>query len=200
MRGLQPSSIYLSEDLKQVEFTDLLSITRKYDAAPHGVTSDSPYNIIDEYREHVWIRNNHYLDIHALGTIILEILTGTEVVLCCNNWEAVYAVVRDCKDHIDEEIYELLHILIYLGNDNTLQAFVEEVLDKTPETIAMNIRAMDFAVQDVRVLQERREGFTNYMERNLFTAMDRWGVEPELIDWSNPPILVDSQVNSDEES
>ena len=66
------------------------------------------------------------------------------------------------------------------------------MLDKTPETIAMNIRAMDYAVQDVRVLQERREGFTNYMERNLFTTMDRWGVEPELIDWSLPAILVDS--------
>ena len=140
------------------------------------------------------------MDIHALGTIILEILTGTEVVLCCNNWEAVYSVIRDCKDHIDEDIYELLHILIYQGSDSTLQAFVEEVLDKTPDAIAMNIRAMDFAVQDVRVLQERREGFTNYMERNLFTAKERWGVEPELIDWSNPPILVDSQVDSDEES
>ena len=170
----------------------MLSITRKYDDAPHGVSSDSPYNIIDEYREHVWIRNNHYLDIHALGTIILEILTGTEVVLFCNNWEAVYNVVRDCKNHIDEVIYELLHILIYHGSDSTLQAFVEEMLDKTPEAIAMNIRAMDFAVQDVRVLQERREGFTNYMERNLSTAQERWGVEPGLINWSLPVILVDS--------
>ena len=132
------------------------------------------------------------MDIHALGTIILEILTGTEVVLCCNNLEAVYAVVKDCKDHIDEVIYELLHILIYNGSDCTLQTFVEDVLDKTPDAIAMNIRAMDFAVQDVRVLQERKEGFTNYMERNLFTAKDRWGVEPELIDWSLPAILVDS--------
>ena len=132
------------------------------------------------------------MDIHALGTIILEILTGTEVVLCCNNWEQVYEVVRDCKDHIDEHIYEPLNILIYLGNDNILQAFVDDVLDKTPDDIAMNIRAMDFTVQDVRVLKERREGFTNYMERNLFTAKDRWGVEPELIDWSFPAILVDS--------
>ena len=48
----------------------------------------------------------------------------------------------------------------------------------------MNVREMDFAVQEKRVFQERRDGFTNYMERNLFTAKERWGVEPELINWS----------------
>ena len=100
------------------------------------------------------------------------------------------------REPVDGLRYEFRHsfmvILIYLGSDSTLQTFVEDVLDKSPDAIAMNIRAMDFAVQDVRVLQERKEGFTNYMERNLFTAKDRWGVEPELIDWSLPAILVDS--------
>ena len=124
------------------------------------------------------------MDIHSLGTILLEIFTGTEVVLCCNNWEQVYAVVRDCKDHLDEDTFQLLHRLIYNGNDDTLQAYVDKILDKTPEAIAMHIRSMDFAVQEVRVLQERREGFTNYMERNPFTAKERWGVEPEFLDWS----------------
>ena len=31
MRGLQPTCIYLTKDLKQVQFTDLLSMVRKWD-------------------------------------------------------------------------------------------------------------------------------------------------------------------------
>ena len=58
MRGIQPSTIYLSEDLREVQFTDLLSIVRKYDYAPHGVKCDSPYSIIGEHREKLWLRSN----------------------------------------------------------------------------------------------------------------------------------------------
>ena len=152
MRGLQPTCIYLTEDLKQVQFTDLLSIVRKWDHAPHGVNCDSPYTLVDDYRKACGLENFSYLDTYSLGTIILEILTGTEVVLSCANMEAVNDVLLDCRDHIDEDIWIHLNRLIYNGKDDTLQDFVEKVLDKTPEAIAMNIRAMDFAIQDVRVL------------------------------------------------
>ena len=101
MRGLQPSTIYISEDATKVQFVDILSMTNYNEEPKNRIGSDQPYSVADEWAGANWDFNFPQLDMHSLGVIILEILVGTDVVLSCNGWEAVDDLVKDCEQWID---------------------------------------------------------------------------------------------------
>ena len=54
MRGLQPSTIFISEDAKEVQFTDLLSTTVMGVETKHKVRCEEPYNCLSDYRGLKW--------------------------------------------------------------------------------------------------------------------------------------------------
>ena len=103
MRGLQPTTIYISEDATQAHFVDLLSMTSWYVKPKHQIRSSQPYSFADEFAGHKWTKSTPLLDMYSLGVIILEILAGTEVVLSCREREDVIELILECKEHIDED-------------------------------------------------------------------------------------------------
>ena len=89
---------------------------------------------------------------HSLGVLLLEILVGTEVVLSCREREDLIELITECKEHIDKVTVKLLHRLILDHKDDMLTSYIEEVLVREPEIIARNIRKMNWAVEEVRVI------------------------------------------------
>ena len=49
MRGLQPTTIYISEDATQAHFVDLLSMTSWYSKPKHPIRSAQPYSCADDF-------------------------------------------------------------------------------------------------------------------------------------------------------
>ena len=103
MRGVQPSTIYISYDAKQVNFVDLLSMTGWFNEPKHRIRSSQPYSFADELGGHKFAKSTPLLDMHSLGVLILEIIAGTEVVITCREREDVDELVTECEEYIDKD-------------------------------------------------------------------------------------------------
>ena len=94
---------------------------------------------------------------HSLGVMILEVLTGTDIILSCRGADTIVDLIKECEEHIDKDTNKLLDRLIREHKDDLLEPYVEKVLTKQPVVIARNIRSMNFAVQQMRPIQTRQE-------------------------------------------
>ena len=127
----------------------------------HTVRSSQPYSCLSEFRNDKLMVSDRILDIHSIGVILTEILVGTDVILSCGCWEAVDDLITLCEDYMDKETTNLLHQLIRFSNDNGIGKYYREVLIAQPEVIGENIRAMDYAVTENRILINKKESTTN---------------------------------------
>ena len=83
MRGLQPTSIYLSECALQVNFGDVVLMEEDNDGSEHKVVAKEPYSCYGDFERLRGIDSDRFLDTHSIAVILLEILVGTDLVLTC---------------------------------------------------------------------------------------------------------------------
>ena len=150
MRGLQPSTIYISEDATRAHFVDLLSMTSYSPNPKNRIRSCYPYSCYEDWLGEDWVLSAPLLDMHSLGVIILEVIAGTEVILSCRGADTVVQLIKECEEHIDKDTIKLLDRLVREHNDDLLEPYLEKVLLRQPELTARNIRSMNFAVEQVR--------------------------------------------------
>ena len=89
LSSMQPSNIYISEDAKEVQFTDLLSMTKSLEKTKYSIRCEQPYSCYDDFSDNKMVRSDRMLDTHALCVILLEIFAGTDVILSCGCSENV---------------------------------------------------------------------------------------------------------------
>ena len=87
MRGLQPSTTFISEDARSMHFTDLLSATIMGIETKHEIRCSEPYNCLSDYRGLKWAASDQLLDVNGLACMLMEINTNTEVVVSCGTNE-----------------------------------------------------------------------------------------------------------------
>ena len=109
LRGLEPMSIYISQDGKQAQYTGLRSIAKRAGPAPGDKRSCQPYNMLGEFGGKQWANTDSMLDVNALGVILTEIIVGSDVILCCNDSEQVNDPITRCEEYIDKDLSKFLH-------------------------------------------------------------------------------------------
>jgi hypothetical protein len=79
LRGVEPRSVYLSNDAKRINFSVMDSITRANMKTKHPIQSSIPYNALSLFNREDDAASNSFLDLWSIGIVILEILVGTEI-------------------------------------------------------------------------------------------------------------------------
>ena len=171
IRGLQPSSIFLSECATQVHFSDILSMLQDNNDDEHRIHSEAPYSSYDDLLRSRSIKSDRYLDTHSIAVILLEILVGTDLVLTCQSWQAVCVLIEDCREYLGDYTADLFDRMIRLVDDTGLDDYVEKFLTTNPEYISKTIRGMDYAVKDDRTLINKRDVTKRMIEREPATTM-----------------------------
>ena len=123
LSSMQPSNVYITQDAKELQFTDLLSMTKREEKAMHSIRCEQPYCCFDDFTEYKMARSDPMLDMHALCMILLEILVGTDVILSCGCWENVEDLITVCEDYIDVDTAKLLHDLCKHSSDKNLKYY-----------------------------------------------------------------------------
>ena len=125
---------------------------------------------------------------------------NSDVVLSCGCTENVEALVTKCEDYLDKDTFELFRDLSRDSNDEGLDRYVKEVLEVRPEVIGENVRAMNWAVENVRELRAKKDHVMEVLRRQPATAKERWGLELEHITRWEPEVEGDFDLYSQESS
>ena len=168
----------------------------------HSIRCEQPYCCFDDFTEYKMARSDSMLDMHALCVILLEILVGTDIILSCGCWDNVDDLITVCEDYIDVDTAKLLHDLCKHSSDEYLKYYLDYILRDKPEIIGENIRAMDFAVKENRVLIEKKDSVMKVLLRQPALAKERWGLDVEQIQRYEPDfegaVELFSEVDSDQ--
>ena len=171
IRGLQPTSIFLSEDATQVQFSDILSMVQDNHDDEHKIHSEAPYSSYDDLLRSRGIKSDRYLDTHSIAVILLEILVGTDLVLTCQSWQAVCVLIEDCREYLGDYTADLFDRMIRLVDDTGLNDYIEKFLTADSDFISKTIRRLDYAVKDDRALINKRDVTKRMIEREPATTM-----------------------------
>ena len=125
---------------------------------------------------------------------------NSDVVLSCGCTENVEALVIKCEDYLDKDTFKLFTDLSRDSNDEGLERYVKEVLEVRPEVIGENVRAMNWAVENVRELRAKKDHVMEVLRRQPATAKERWGLELEHITRWEPEVEGDFDLYSQESS
>ena len=147
----------------------------------HQIRCEEPYNCLSDYGGAKWARSDQLLDVNGLTCILMEIIMNSDVVLSCGCIENVEELVTKCEDYLDKDTFELFRNLSRDSNDEGLERYVKEVLEVQPEVIGENVRAMNWAVENVREFTTKKDHVMEILRRQPATAKERWGLELEHI-------------------
>ena len=156
-RDIQPSTVYVSEDFKEVNFTAFRKLLKKDDPEKHSVYGRMPYNPIEMYKVDKHSIECQFLDTWAIGIMLLEVITSTEMVISIKSIEHVETILNAYKGIIDEDTLQLLTEFLTLGHDGGIERYIGEVLSKKPNLIGENIRATKAATEESSFLRRMKD-------------------------------------------
>lgn len=133
--NIDPSSIYINEDVSQLTFTDIQYIGRDQKETKLVIKTHSPYagrHGLMKERE-AWESQSR--DMHSIGVVILEVIVGTELVIMAKNEDYMAKLLNDLEMYLDEETMALLRYLIQDDGHVDIRAFVENKLSDQSQLI-----------------------------------------------------------------
>jgi hypothetical protein len=132
VRGIQPSMVFISVDAKEINFTDITSMTSENSDVVHKVKSSFPYSALHELDKDDDYASDRFLDMWSIGVIILEIICGSDIVLATGCFKHVRLLLDECTEHIDSSTHYLLDQLLNNGNDEVISNYVNDTLGENP--------------------------------------------------------------------
>ena len=152
MRGITPSTISLSADYEKVRFTDVSVMCKKDEKATRLVASEAPYNAFRIDETFCMDESSVELDQWSVGVVILELLVGTDLVIVANSAQKLRDLLIHCGQYIDGQTHMLLSFLLFDYPWIDVQDYASCTLKNNPTLMIENIRGMDVALGEDRVL------------------------------------------------
>ena len=182
IRRIQPHSIRLDENFKNLVFCDLRNAITRGELGTCTYGFFEPYNCSLEYELSRDKKDDVVWDMYAIGAVILEIIVGTEIIIMIKSYADMKKLVNLCANYIDEETVKVLKSLLQMGEHENFMKYLNDVLTPYPNIIAENIRAMDMAIEEEPVLKNTVTEFWKEIEKEKTQLYrQKWGVHKDII-------------------
>ena len=186
LRNIAPSSIALSEDLKQLQFCSLDNVARNCREEYQPQRGELPYCCNDILLMHLNIPSASVLrDYWSIAIIILDILFGTEVVIPLFNHRQIVDLLDAIEDYVDPPTHRILKGLLVDDVEIDVEGYVQFELMQKPNMIAKNVRALNVALEDDGQLQDLAAQFKRIQELSSEELKERHDIIRESVRRSN---------------
>ena len=118
-RTLAPQTIYVDEKCEKMMLTNITALVFHHEPVYYISVAKMPYNY-SELDEHPLTNlTSPEWDLWSVAVMILEVISGSDLVLLLKTYEDVKALLVDVRPFLPKALLNLLEEILFLGNDTT---------------------------------------------------------------------------------
>ncbi len=166
VRSIQPETIYISYDLKNMMFSDIFQATTMDTPLHNPLLGGMPYLVQLQHEFKNDLEHHFSWDRISVGIIILELVIGSKLVIKNKEYwklEAQYLQICSC---IDEKLAKLIGDLSFNFDYKEAQKYMDTEFLKNSEVIAQSIRQFEACKVDNKHLMKSVKAADDFAREN----------------------------------